>query len=630
MRTNHRRQRSRAGIILVYAAFMMCVVFGFAAFAIDVGYMALTKDQLQNAADAAALAGAMRMKEGPATVRSAAIDIAGRNYQGKSTISISNSDVELGMYDMTTRVFTVNETAANSVRVTTRVTNKNLLFAPVIGHKTFSKTAQAIAIINPRDIVFCIDLSGSMNDDTEPCWATETIDAAYAGQGYGNVGTTLMTNLFSDFGFGAFPGTSQYIGQGLSGITNVQAAYYNMTVNGGPLTSASIQSAYRITSSDSQATRKTKAYNWIIDKQLAVIMPNARPAPLSTNSTSQAYWTTYLDYVIWPYTRSSTAYPPNQDSDRITGNNNPNTANYPNTASNLPNKYRNVVGYRTYTQFLLDFGRERTPTVDNSTNAATNLTKTEISMANTAWCRKVTESTAAGNFTFPPREQPMHAVRRAVIAAMKVVEDQNTGLAPDWSDYVSVVSFDAIDSYHAPILQQSLTRDYRGAMQKAANLQIVGDQVSSTATENGLIMARNHLKTVAQGGLGRTYTNKVIILLTDGVPNLYSSSNATVSAYMTANPSSNYYGNSSGNLAYNAPLMQSAQSKGTGLQLFPVGTGMGADYDFLDRMARLNGSASSGTSGTAPRGSGNPASYEATLTSIFQNIIKGGRVRLAH
>ncbi len=103
-----------------------------------------------------------------------------------------------------------------------------------------------------------------------------------------------------------------------------------------------------------------------------------------------------------------------------------------------------------------------------------------------------------------------------------------------------------------------------------------------------------------------------------------------MSAYITANPSSNYYSNTSGNLAYNAPLMQSAQSKGTGLQLFPVGTGMGADYDFLDRMARLNGSASSGTSGTAPRGTGNPASYEATLTSIFQNIIKGGRVRLAH
>ena len=627
MRTVMPRQRSRKGIIIVYAAFLMVVVFGFAAFAIDIGYVALTVDQLQNAADAAALAGAMRMKDGPATVRSAAIDIASRNYLGKSTITISNSDVELGMYDMTTRVFTVNETAANSVRVTTRATDKSLFFAPVIGHKKFSKAKQAIAIINPRDIVFCIDLSGSMNDDTEPCWATETIDAEYAGQGYGNVGTTLMNNLYSDLGFGTFPGTSQYIGQSLSGITNIQSAYYKMTLNGGPLTAGSIQSAYRIVSGDSQAQRKTKAYNWIIDKQLAVIMPNARPTPSSTDTTSRTYWTTYLDYVIWPYTNGGTSYPPSQDTDRITGQNNPNTSNYPGTASNLPDKYQNVVGYRTYVQFLLDFGRERTPTVDNSTNAATNLTKTEISLANTAWCRKVTESTPAGNFSFPPREQPVHAVRRAVIASLKVVEDQNVGLAPDWSDYVSIVTFDAIDSYHAPVLQQSLTKDYRATMQKAANLQIVGDQVSSTATENGLIMARNHLKTVAQGGSGRTYTNKVIILLTDGVPNLYSSSSSTVSSYITANPSTNYYSSTSGNLPYNSALMQSAQSKTTSLQLYPVGTGMGADYDFLDRMARLNGTASGGQ---APRGSGNPASYEATLTTIFQNIIKGGRVRLAH
>ena len=627
MRTVMPRQRSRKGIIIVYAAFLMVVVFGFAAFAIDIGYVALTVDQLQNAADAAALAGAMRMKDGPATVRSAAIDIASRNYLGKSTVTISNSDVELGMYDMTTRAFTVNETAANSVRVTTRATDKSLFFAPVIGHKKFSKAKQAIAIINPRDIVFCIDLSGSMNDDTEPCWATETIDAEYAGQGYGNVGTTLMNNLYSDLGFGTFPGTSQYIGQSLSGITNIQSAYYKMTLNGGPLTAGSIQSAYRIVSGDSQAQRKTKAYNWIIDKQLAVIMPNARPTPSSTDTTSRTYWTTYLDYVIWPYTNGGTSYPPSQDTDRITGQNNPNTSNYPGTASTLPDKYQNVVGYRTYVQFLLDFGRERTPTVDNSTNAATNLTKTEISLANTAWCRKVTESTPAGNFSFPPREQPVHAVRRAVIASLKVVEDQNVGLAPDWSDYVSIVTFDAIDSYHAPVLQQSLTKDYRATMQKAANLQIVGDQVSSTATENGLIMARNHLKTVAQGGSGRTYTNKVIILLTDGVPNLYSSSSSTVSSYITANPSTNYYSSTSGNLPYNSALMQSAQSKTTSLQLYPVGTGMGADYDFLDRMARLNGTASGGQ---APRGSGNPASYEATLTTIFQNIIKGGRVRLAH
>ncbi len=617
--------RSLAGIIVVYAAFFMVVIFGFAAFAIDVGYMALTKDQLQTAADAAALAGAMQMKYGPAAVRAAANDIATRNFTGKNAVSLPDSQIQLGMYDMTTRTFVVNETAANSVRVLTKVTDSPLFFAPVLGNPTFSSTAEAIAIINPRDIAFVIDLSGSMNDDTEPCWATETINSVYASQGYTNLGNTLMTSLYSDYGFGAYPGAQQSIGSTL-GVANNSQAYYNLQKNSGVLTTSSIASTYKILSTDSATTRKTKTYKWIIDKQLAVLMPAAKPLPDSTNATSLAYWTAYLDYVIWPYSSSGTAYPPSQDSDRIEGFNNPNTANYSNTASNLPDKYKNIVGYQTYAQFLADWGRDRTPTVSNATNSDLSLTKTQASLKNTAWVPQVTESTAAGSFTFPPREQPMHAVRRAVIAALKVVEDQNQGLAPDWSDYVSIVSFDAIDSYHAPKLEQTLTRDYRAAMTATSKLQVVGDINASTATENGVIAARNHLKVASAGGSGRTYTNKVMILLTDGVPNLYSSSSTTVSSYISANPSSNFYSSSSSNLPYNSVLMQASLTKADSVQIFPVGTGLGADYDFLDRAARMNGTA---VNGEAPRGTGNPASYEATLTTIFQDIIKGGRVRLA-
>jgi hypothetical protein len=71
--------------------------------------------------------------------------------------------------------------------------------------------------------------------------------------------------------------------------------------------------------------------------------------------------------------------------------------------------------------------------------------------------------------------------------------------------------------------------------------------------------------------------------------------------------------------------MQAKQTKADAVQIFPIGTGLGADYEFLDRAARLNGTAKNGQ---APRGTGNPASYEQTLTTIFSEIIKGGRVRL--
>ena len=48
----------RRGAVLVLAAFLMVMVFAFAAFAIDIGFIALTRARLQNNADAAALAAA--------------------------------------------------------------------------------------------------------------------------------------------------------------------------------------------------------------------------------------------------------------------------------------------------------------------------------------------------------------------------------------------------------------------------------------------------------------------------------------------------------------------------------------------------------------------------------------------
>ena len=60
-------------------------------------------------------------------------------------------------------------------------------------------------------------------------------------------------------------------------------------------------------------------------------------------------------------------------------------------------------------------------------------------------------------------------------------------------------------------------------------------------------------------------------------------------------------------------------------KLFGVGMGMGADYDFMDRISRISATDEGGLS---PRGSANPAEYEATLTKIFQDILKlpGGRL----
>ena len=91
-----------------------------------------------------------------------------------------------------------------------------------------------------------------------------------------------------------------------------------------------------------------------------------------------------------------------------------------------------------------------------------------------------------------------------------------------------------------------------------------------------------------------------LVLLTDGVPNLYISADSNIDAFMGANPSSDFYGG--GYYWLDAPLMQAMMMEIAGTDLFPVGIGLGTDYDFMDRMARSGGTAFA----TAIQGGGVP------------------------
>ena len=58
----------RKGVILVLAALLLVMIMAFTAFTVDLGYLSLSKAQMQNAADAAALQRALAQL--PATTRS--------------------------------------------------------------------------------------------------------------------------------------------------------------------------------------------------------------------------------------------------------------------------------------------------------------------------------------------------------------------------------------------------------------------------------------------------------------------------------------------------------------------------------------------------------------------------------
>ena len=596
----------RRGAILVLSAFLMVIMLGMIAFALDVGVMMLTKTQLQVAADAGAMAAGAVLGAPNANPVTVAQQFANLHKAGGKNVALAASDIQNGNWDATTRTFTPATQVGNAVKVTTRCNNttggNGLFFARIFGVNSVNMSASAVAMGNPRDICFVIDLSGSMNNDTEPCWATSQINSDFGG----NLGNTMMQQVYTDFGFGTFPGASQHVGQPL-GITQDGLAYARLTSNSSPLTSGSINSNYRISSSNSEATRKQKAYRWMIDNQIAVTMPNVKPP--ANWSTYYSYWEKYLDYVIEPKTVNSGtgtppsnrgSLPPNQDSDRLDS-----------LSSDDVSSYENKIGYRTYVQFMMDMGRDKQVDGTNYTPLATS----------SPLCPRHTEAVGSTSFSFPPSEQPLHAARRSLIAAMQVVKQRNASV-PDSNlrDWVSVVTFDTVNGTR---LAQSLTSNYDSTMQLCKDLQCVYDGQSSTATETGLIFARHHIKPTNQGGSGRIYTNKVVVLATDGVANLKSSSDSTISAYKTANPDSNWYSN---DYDSNAALMQTAMMQGDKWRTFSIAFGSGADFDFMDRLARMGGTADD--NGAAPRTSGNPAAIEAELSDIFTQIITSPAVRL--
>jgi hypothetical protein len=165
-----------------------------------------------------------------------------------------------------------------------------------------------------------------------------------------------------------------------------------------------------------------------------------------------------------------------------------------------------------------------------------------------------------------------------------------------------------------------LTDNYTDVMDACRTLQAADDNAACTDTEGGLLCARNHIKPASQGGMGRENTNKVIVLLTDGIPNLYESSNATINAAVAANP-----GGWGSDYSQNAAMMQGMNMQGDNWYVYPVGVGLGGDQTFMNRMATKSGTAKNGAGYTI---ASDATAYEATLRSIFNGIITNPKLRL--
>jgi hypothetical protein len=135
------------------------MLLGFLGLALDWGYTLWVAGQLQNAADASALAGAQQVYDSHSAARTAAINIASANYAAGSVqlwpnpTNESDGDGVVGFYDADTRTFTSTDQAnANAVYVLARRNEGAkagalpLFFGPIFGKDTADVVRFAIAV----------------------------------------------------------------------------------------------------------------------------------------------------------------------------------------------------------------------------------------------------------------------------------------------------------------------------------------------------------------------------------------------------------------------------------------------------------------------------------------------------
>jgi Flp pilus assembly protein TadG len=162
------RQRRRRGNVAVLCAFFMVGLMAMIAFAVDLGYIFVARDQIQRSADSSALAAAWELidQEGPqggsdtfqlmANANTVARQYAGYNQVLQSSPKLGNSDVAIGYIDNPfdpTSPLTFNGSGdPNAVRVRVRrnsAQNGNipLFFARTLGVDSTSAQAEATAVL---------------------------------------------------------------------------------------------------------------------------------------------------------------------------------------------------------------------------------------------------------------------------------------------------------------------------------------------------------------------------------------------------------------------------------------------------------------------------------------------------
>ncbi len=131
------RASARGGNAAVIVAIGSVVLLAFAALTLDLGYARLVQQQLENASEAAARAGSLRLDgtvSGLTAAQETAVAVAAENDAGGARVALAEEDVVLGVWDDATGTFTpsADPTLVDTIEVHARIDALALFLAPAV------------------------------------------------------------------------------------------------------------------------------------------------------------------------------------------------------------------------------------------------------------------------------------------------------------------------------------------------------------------------------------------------------------------------------------------------------------------------------------------------------------------
>ena len=224
MISNSRVLKNKNGAVAIYTAIVLAVLMGFAAFGVDVNYLYGVRNELQNAADAGALAGASVLfnSDGslnPGAALTEGTRVANANKTGKQDVVVEI--IETGHWSFADKEFTENSNTEqtdlegrsfndldsdpnfiNAVRVSTKRDDTPSFFAKILGVDDFFVRADAVAYIGFAGTLYAteLDLPIAICEDSILDPDTNSYDCNMGRMlNSGGNPSTAMTAMWTDF-----------------------------------------------------------------------------------------------------------------------------------------------------------------------------------------------------------------------------------------------------------------------------------------------------------------------------------------------------------------------------------------------------------------------------------------------